>query len=194
MLFEDIYSSAGLSATQLQPIVKHCSQFLEEAGNFPLLKNLSDGYPDVHRVKVRQMKPQEIISDSYNRAFGEDFRNLRERAVFASPNYSAAQIGQEPYYIFPVNGYKYLYSKEVLNSSVAYQKVINLLMEDADDSAQAIDTFSSLLKFTYCSSNLSEGMSVGAEIILYHIPHFYAVKASSVKGYDRLIHAINREI
>lgn len=192
MLFEDLFSVDDIQSTQLQPIVRNCSQYLNEAGSLPLLKNLPASYAPIQRVKVRLQKRKDQVSEAFNAAFGEQFSNIRERAVFASPRYLPSLIGQEPFYVFPIDGYQYFYSKEVLNSGLEYKNVIDTLVENIGDGIEATSIVSDLLKFTYESTGLQEGIQHGSEIIIYNIPMFFAVKSSACKGYEKLIHAINR--
>jgi hypothetical protein len=162
-----------------------CSQYISESGGMPLLKALPRSYSPVHRVKVRQQRRTDIITHVFNEAFS-DVRNMRQRAVIA---YTSPTINedQEPYFVFPVNGYKFLYSKEVKNSSADYRQVIDTLFEQFNDQSRAAEIITDVVKYSYTSQNLTEGIQADAEIIFYNIPCFYAVKQSVYPNYNTII-------
>lgn len=188
MLIEDLIgSSVGLGVREVQTIKAECSQFLLESAGLPLLKTLPSAYHNFHKVKVRLQKRRDGVSDVFERAFGHEFVNLRQRAVFTYPDAPVVTEGSDLFYVFPLNGYKYLYSREVTNSSNDYKRVIDTLVEQFDDPATASDVVMDLLKYTYASSNLREGLEANAEIIMYGIPYYYAVRTSACQGYSGLL-------
>lgn len=178
---------------ELMILGERCSQFIEESGGRPLMKNLPSEYGDFHKVKVRKRKKRkedkEEFAEVFNEAFEDELRDLRERAVFANGEVSfepADTKEEEPFYIFPIDGYRFMYSKEVENSSEDYQTVFEAVFEElgADKGSEII---TELLKFTYNTNNLQEGIEQGSEIILYNIPYFYAIRTSTVDDYSRLL-------
>lgn len=178
---------------ELQLLTERCSQFIEQAGGCPLLKNLPDDYGDFHKVKVRKRKqrkqdPSEEFSEAFNEAFGKEVWNLRERAIFANGevSFEPAHNKLEPFYIFPIDGYQFMYSSEVENSGQDYKTVFDAIFEQFG-SVRGNDVITDLLKFTYTSEKLQEGIESGSEIILYNIPYFYAVRATTVDSYTSLI-------
>lgn len=188
MLIEDLIGQGvGVGVQEVQMIKHHCSQFLGESAGLPLFKNLPTTYNNFHKVKVRLQKRKDDVTDVFERAFGNEFSNLRQRAVLAYPSATPATKDLTPFYIFPVNGYKYLYSKEVVNSSTDYRRVIDTLFEQMDDVSSASELVSDLLKFTYTSTMLHEGVVSGSEIILYSIPFYYAVRVSACQDYPSLL-------
>lgn len=188
MLIEDLIgSSVGLGIREVQQIRLECSQFLHEAAAMPLLKALPSTYNNCHKVKVRLQKRRDQVTDVFERAFGGDFVNLRQRAVFAYPSPPSVTEGSDLFYVFPVNGFKYLYSKEVQNSSSDYRRVIDTLVEQFDDTTRASEVVADLLKYTYSSNALREGIDAGSEIILYGIPYYYAIRTSACSDYQSLL-------
>jgi hypothetical protein len=188
MLIEDLIgSSLGLGIREVQTIKAECSQFLSETVGLPLIKALPIAYANFHKVKVRLQKRRDSVTDVFERAFGAEFSNLRQRAVFAYPTVPLLSEQNDAFYVFPVNGYKYLYSKEVTNSSSDYRRVVDTLFEQFDDEAQASEVVADLLKYTYASANLREGIEAEAEIILYSIPYYYAVRVSACQDYPSLL-------
>ncbi len=161
-------------------LIRECSEFLERSHGCPLKKYLPETYADIHRVKVRKRQGSDQFNRKFNEAFDKETHLLRQRAVFANGT-QAVEEGQEMFYILPPNGFKFLYSTEVENSSKQYQSVFESIL-DVDDG----ETFKELLKFTYTSDNLQEGLEAGAEIIVYNIPYFYAVREST-QSYDEML-------
>lgn len=182
------------SREELQIVADRCSQFLDEACGLPLLKNLPSDYGDFHKVKVRKRKhkksdPSGAFAEVFNEAFEDELTNLRERAIFANGEGSFEPADKkefEPFYIFPIDGYQYMYSREVENSSQDYKTVFDAIFEEFG-SERGNDVITDLLKFTYTSDKLHEGIDSGSEIILYNIPYFYAIRAATVDNYENLL-------
>lgn len=189
MLIEDLLGTKSTDASQtFHTLQSSCSQFIQESAGLPLYRNLPSSYAAVQRVKVRTKKRPSVVGEAFNRAFEDSYLNISQRAIFAHPLLLTEQEhGSEPYYIFPINGYKFIYSKEVLESTSGYQQVMGTLIEQLKDEQTANDLVSDLLKFTYTSYNLSEGINSGCEIILYGIPYYYAVRQSAYPEYSRII-------
>lgn len=188
MLIEDLIGqSVGVGVQEIQAIRTNCSQFLAESASMPLYKSLPSTYYNFHKVKVRLQKRKDEVSDVFEQAFGQNFANFRQRAVFAYPNAPQVTEGTDSFYIFPVNGYKFLYSKEVTNSSNDYKTVIDTLFEQFEDQTQASDIVTDLLKYTYSSVNLREGIACDSEIIVYGIPFYYAVRTTACEDYHSLL-------
>lgn len=187
MLIEDLFGTKSTDESQTFHVLQSsCSQFITESAGYPLFRNLPSTYAPVQRVKVRAKKKPGVVGEAFNRAFENNYQNLAQRAIFARPAPSSEE-GTEPYYVFPINGYKFIYSREVVESTSGYQQVMNTLVEQLKDEQTANDIVADLLKFTYTSSNLIEGINSGSEIIIYGIPYFYAVRCSSYPEYARII-------
>lgn len=178
---------------ELLILKERCSQFFEESGGLPLIKNLSSDYGDFHKVKVRKRKKRkqdtEELAVVFNEAFEGELRDLRERAVFANGEISfepADTNEEEPFYIFPIDGYRFMYSREVENSSEDYQTVVEAVFEELG-AVKGSDIIAELLKFSYNTENLQEGIEQGSEIIIYNIPYFYGIRANTVDNYQTLL-------
>lgn len=171
-----------------------CEAFLEASQGVPVLKNLSTDYSDLQKVKVRKRKRASGFAKVFNEAFDEQFVELRQRAVFANGlvSLTESEADEEPFYIFPIDGFHYLYSTEVENSSAEYRTVFDAIFETLDADA-AEQTFRDLLKFTYKSTDLREGIESGAEIIIYNIPYYYAVRQSIFESYGEVLSLVHGE-
>jgi len=173
----------------LEPIKIQCTQFFQESGGFPMVKYLPMVYEDFQKVKVRKRKHSNTFSNMFNGAFKDEMRDLRERSIFASGVATFEHNimeNAEPFYIFPINGYKFLYSKEVENSTENYRQVFESIFDQLGEQSGK-DVFTDLLRFTYISENLALGIESGAEVILYGIPYYYAVRESLIDNYDELL-------
>ena len=78
---------------EVQIIRERCSAFIVESNGLPLYKNLPNTYPDFHKVKVRHSKQHDVMSKSMNLAQPEP--------------------ETESFYIFPIDGFQFLYNTEV---------------------------------------------------------------------------------
>lgn len=187
MLIEDVLGkSRCLSSREAQIITQQCSQYLQESANLPLLKALPVSYANFQKVKVRLQKHKDPINEVFDKAFGKEFYNLRQRAIFANGTSCELREGFEEFYVFPTNGYKFLYSKVVSNSSTDYRHVIDTLVESFDDQSQATEIITDLLKMSYSTQHLSEGIESGSEVIFYGIPFYYAIRTSAVDSYSKI--------
>lgn len=80
-----------------------------------------------------------------------------------------------------------MYSKEVTNSNNEYQTVIETLMQGMESAVEATQLVTDLVKYTYTATQLQEGIASGAEVILYGIPYYYAVRTTVCADYTELI-------
>lgn len=169
-------------------ITDNCSVFLQQSQGIPLVKNLptqSDGF---RRVKVRKQKIKNDLDGIYNSAF--DYHTyLKQRCVISYTLESLPEPTEnnEPFYIFPINGYRFLFSKNVDDSNKMYYEMLKSLESEIGlNRSQAL--MEDVLKFSYEDTDLYEALSNKCEIIVFGIPYFYAVKTSIVEDYRELIY------
>jgi hypothetical protein len=174
---------------ELSILVQHCSQFLEESEGLPLFKMLPTAYDDFHKVKVRQKKQQDL-DVVFNEAFRQ-YPGLRQRAVFAQPygSFHAIGEGKDPFFIFPIDGYKYMWSTEIENSHEEYQTVFEAIVKGVGAKMGA-GVITDMLQFTYTDANLTEGIENDSEIIFYNIPYYYAVRTSYPSAEDDYVNLL----
>lgn len=167
---------------ELAIIRERCSQFLEESKGLALFKNLPSEYANFQKVKVRKKKDCNTHDKTFNEVFADETQHIRQRALFANGIASFQESTEEdlePFYIFPVDGYTYMYSMEVENSTNDYKQVFDLLLEEFGEE-KGKEVISELLRFSYKTDDLGEGIEKGCEIILYNIPYYYCIKISSL--------------
>lgn len=188
MRINDLYQTHQYSK-EIQVLRTSCAQFLQESRGQPLFKNLSAEYGDFHKVKVRKRKGESgDFTETFNEAFENQHPGLRQRAIFANGPSSFNPVydeNVEPFYVLPIDGYKFMYSREVENSGQEYKQVFDTLFEEFGEQ-KGNEVLTDLLRFTYTSLNLHEGIGSGSELIIYGIPYFYAVRSGSTE-YDELL-------
>jgi hypothetical protein len=182
MRIEDILGCDEEVRSTARVIIRECSQFLRETAGIPVLKQLPLRADLLQKVKVRHQKRTDCVAEAFSKAFNT---NLRQRAIFAYGNPPMVE-GSNPCYIFPIDGYKFLYSREVQNSTTEYQQVLNTLFESLDGT-KAVEIVTDLVKYTYIRENLIEGIMSDSEIIFYGIPYYYAVRVESCPTYSKLL-------
>lgn len=171
-----------------------CSQFIAESNGLPLYRSLLIKGEHARRVKVRQRRTEGTISEVFNEAFKERSKNIYQRAIFATTEPDQVTESTEPFYVFPLNGYRFLYCKEVHKSNTGFQTAFDTIIEQfGDDGEQAAaEILQDLLTISYVDTNLNEGIFKGSEIIIYNTPSFIAVRCSSVGGYEEAIELISK--
>jgi hypothetical protein len=172
----------------LPTIQTECSQFLAESIGHPLIKNLPRNKDGFRKVKVRKKKQTEILTNVFNEAFEDDHSQILQRSIFAhGKNSFVSSEGQdlEPFYIFPINGYRYMYATNVLSTTENYKQTLDLLLETLGDNA--IETFQEVLKYHYRHDKLYEALTGNSEIIIYDIPYYYAIRHSIIENYSEFI-------
>lgn len=161
-----------------------CTQFLVDSCAIPLLRSLPQEYNNFQKVKARKSKHKSFISTVFDKAFQYD--QLLERAVFAYTQVQYTQDDLEPFYIFPVNGYKFIYCTRIQNSKLDHYDTVNTLIETVQFADEAYDIMAEIFKLSYSSDNLLQGLQSDAEILFYDIPYYYAVRTSKY-NYNKLI-------
>lgn len=184
--------SNGPQLVELAIIKERCSQFIEESGGIPIIKHMIGDYGDFHKIKVRWRKlanENEIVKTSFDLAFNSTFHNIRARSIFAkSATTSIGCDDTSAFYVFPIDGYRYLYSLSVKDSQSTYEDVIDKLSIglNANDTKS---TLTDIIQFSYRSSNLIDGLKSGSELLIFNIPYFYIIR-TSYASYDTILSEI----
>jgi len=171
-------------------ISEFCGQFLKESDGLPLLKNLPVHNDGFRRVKVRKHTKKDTFDKAFNEAFSVHY-DLRQRSIFANGDLTLKGDilkDLEPFYIFPKDGYQYLYSLSVFDSNEQYKDTFDEFVKQLSSPSRAISFFKDVLKYNYVSNNLPEGIRTGSEIIIYGIPYYYAIRKSLIESYENMIY------
>ena len=186
MLFNDLIPLPPNPALIKQIVKLECCDFIHESYGLPLYKSLQSTYGDIKLVKVRFQKQRDVTSDIFEHVFGESKPGgFKERSVIAYPIHPPPRDGYEVFYVFPTNGYKFIYSPMIKDSMSDLGGVVNTLMTQLDE-VETASLAGDLLKYSYQSSNLVEGMLNNSEIIIHNISNFFVVRATHI-SYQSLI-------
>jgi hypothetical protein len=176
---------------KLKTIKSQCSQFLEESKQYPLLKNLSIYYEGFKKVKIRHKKINNVFVEAFNQSFYNTHKDLFNRAIFANGmtpfNTTPTSDVVEPFYIFPINGYNFLYNPLIFNSENQYLPEITKVKTIFDENA-AIEMFKGVILSEYKVNHLDAALKIGAEVIFYGIPFYYAIRKSLVDDYKTFVY------
>lgn len=172
----------------LETVKNECSQFLIESQGLPVFKLLPKRYSDYQKVKVRKIKKSNFFDGIFNSAFSDEISDIRQRSLFVSGDVIPSTNTDDCFFVFPVDGYKYIYCAEVQESTDDYKRVFDSIFENTDNPE---DIIQDLLKFSYKREELDVGIAKGAEIIFYNTPCYYALRTSYFKHYDHLIQELN---
>ena len=155
-------------------IENECSEFLAASEGHYIIKNLPIRHQGFAKVKVRLGKSRTDFSKSFNKAFEDTRHGLHESAIFGYTDVSliSETSSLESFYIFPINGFKFIYNPEVEDSS-----------EDYTNIGMSGDFITDLLQLSYRTGSLDEAMKSKCEIIFYGIPYYYALRKSIVSDY-----------
>ncbi len=179
-LFEqfDLQSDCDIDVRMV--LSDYCTDYLTKSGGLPLFKMLPSTYSSFHRVKIRQKRMYDTISKIFDEAL--DQKLLRQKCLCCSGaiQNKAAQI-EEPFYVFPINGFEFAYSTNVKNSAQEYSSVLEVLTNHVDS---ADDIAIDLIRSTYARTDLNKGIKSGSEILIYNIPFYFAAKVSSFPNYS----------
>ena len=154
---------------EFRQILSECSQFISESQKLPVYRALPTTYGEMRKVKVRKQKSTSF-TEAYNRAFNDQHPDLVQRSIVANGNPSSLVLEEDVagYLVYPIDGYKFMYTAEVTDTIEQHKDVF----ESIGDSG----VFSEMLSFSYSNENLHEGIQLGSEILLFNIPHYYAIQ------------------
>lgn len=161
-----------------------CSEYLIESNGKPLIKNLPRNLAGFSKVKVRHRRSSNKFIESFNGAFTDERSKLLQRSIFAHGEKSfiaSEDSTREPFYIFPVDGFRYMYNPSVATTT-EYEKTFETLVSNIGQSAP--DLFQKVLKYDYIFDRLADGISGGSEIIIYGIPYYFALRKSLIDDYS----------
>ena len=169
-------------------IKEECSDFLTKSGGLPLIKTLlANEDKHVRKVKVRTKKTHEQFIDTFNSAFEEEHKNIYGRSIFCNGPHSSAKEGHERVYVFPINGFKFLF-----NPNVNYHEEYNKSLEKVKSATASSDVnilISDMIKYSYdsCNYTLEDAIFSSKEVIIYNIPYYYAIRGVKHPNYGYVL-------
>ena len=166
-------------------IIRECSDFLKASKGSPLVRMLPKAGPTDRNVKIRKKKSVTPVDEAFNTVFS-DHPNLRQRCVFLNGSHSKSDdttLGE--FYVFPKNGFQFMYSTSVTDSSQQYGNVLENL-NGAMSPESAASTIADVLTYDYKTDDLHNGLICGCEIIVFGCASYVAISRESVKSYSTL--------
>jgi hypothetical protein len=190
MKIQELFHNDGNSlSNECSSLIRaHCDEFLDLTSD-PLLKYLPEKDETFLKVKVRFHKRKSDMVDIFNEALYSKYQimNIHQRAIFANGESSFDDTGTNSYYIFPINGFKFMYSEEVTNSRQQFKDTFDSLRENsAALDGKASEMVKDLMIYTYVSTDLNKGIVEGSEIIIYNIPYYFAISRDGFPDYEQL--------
>jgi hypothetical protein len=165
-----------LLSEQIEHIRTECSDFLVESNRMPVYKHIPREREFVKlKARFKRTDKHDTFSESFNNAFTP---KLRQRAVFAHGTPPESTIREHLYYIFPTNGYQYVFNTQITDSTV-YENIMSNIGDN--------ELFEHLLQQNYSNKNLTEGIASGAEILFHGIPYCYGVNTTCFESYKELL-------
>lgn len=167
-------------------ITQHCSQFIKDSAGAPLFRCLNSNGEGFRKVKIRKKNRHEFELEKYfDMAFDHEYKDVRLRSVVAYTTPPAVRTpSHELFYIFPTDGYRVLFNRQVSN----YSQYIEELQESVRGCKQPDELMKMFFSYAYAhTSNISEAMTPNSTILLYGIQDYYAVRASLIEDYNDFI-------
>lgn len=167
-------------------ILKECKQFLTESKDKPLIKSLPTSGEGFRKIKIRKKNRYVHPFEQYfDKAFNEKYKEIRLRSMIVQtdPTFRTCPQGSELFYVFPTNGYKILYN-QYINDYSSYANTLHKLLTE---STTVEGLMSQLFQVTYESNNISEAIDSGAELLIYDIQYYYAIRMSLIDDYTKFV-------
>lgn len=162
-------------------IKKECSEFLKLSNGLPLLKNLNKKDKLIRREKVRMKKNKNLDLNNIINKIYKEHHNLIQRSILAHGAFGFEPIiddYKEPCYIFPINGFKFMYTPYINDTINEYKNTLSNIPKSME-----FDLFKDIIINNYSHDNLEKGLKENNEIIIYNIPYYYAVNCEYVDEY-----------
>jgi len=176
-------------------IKRDCQPFLDAIKHKPLIKfplyrgiNKAMGeYFIKSNVRLDNRKPMDISPEMHNKIneyfikeYGDPFRN----AIFCTGNQHNAQQYGDPYYIFPIGDFKFIWSFKIHDLYPQLKREIN---------NQEVFSDKELINFldfaNYQPDRLTAAADSGHEIMI-RCKEYYAINVNSIKGIESYLETL----
>jgi len=169
-----------------------CDQFLELSGGYPAVRALKPDGRYVKRVKVRHKKNTTGFMRVMGDALKDEYEGIDVRSVITNGPYSTVE-GAVSYYIFPKNGFSFLFNPRVTDHEEykeSYERLIKLDVSQNDAMAIVEDA----IEYAYTSGErtLKQALQSNKEIIFYGMPYYYAISAEKHPFYEELFYLLQK--
>lgn len=153
--------------------IYECSDYIKESDGNLLYKCLPQRETPVSKVKIRKRNYNNQIEELFDIAFQEE-NSARQRSLTAHTREVDCDNGIG-YYVFPINGYDYLFNRQIFNLRKEYSDILEHISGESVSVFQ-LELLRDLLKNNYQDSNLIVAFEHACEIMFYNIPYYYAVE------------------
>lgn len=182
MFVSDLLTNHPISPGTLYMIRTKCSSFISESNSLPIFKRLDFTYGTSAKVKVRHSQTF-ATNKVLDEAFGSSIENTIVPVITQALDHVTSS--DEWYYVFPTNGYKYLYSKYIPD----YRYQIATMEAKGVDRSLMVESVRE--SYTH-KEQLAEGIGSCVEILLYGLQSFYVVSCSQYPSYSSLLSIIRQ--
>lgn len=162
-------------------ILKECNTFLNTTK--PLYKILRSSGEGFRRIKIRKKSKYVYgIEKYFDMAFTSQYKDLRLRSMVAhTVRPTEIPDGSELFYVFPVDGFKILYNKQI-PEHLKYMAELDDVI--GDDIAEVV--LPALFNGSY-SDDITSALESNSDVLIFDIPCYYAVRVSLVEDYNNFI-------
>lgn len=176
-IFPDYYHhyTSILLDGDLSLLRSQCSQFLRES-SLPLIKTLPSTKA-FYKLKARYRK-QDPIAENINNAL--QIPLLLEKSVVVNN----ASDHLTKFYVFPINGYKFIYSDNIKESTQLFT-MYNIINNT--------ELYANIIQDLTHNHNINEAIQSNNQIMLYNIPYCYCVNSNAIESYKNLLKILRQE-
>lgn len=177
----------------IEAIAEECSDYLNEASVYPALKAFKDNGNFFRKVKVRHKKNPVGFIRVIGDAMQQEHQNIHIRSVVANGPHSNVS-GLTTYYVFPKNGFKFLFNPCINYHEEYKEAYLKLLRLELDDQGKALQMMEDLIKYSYVNddTNLNDALKSTKEIIFYNMSYYYIVSTKKYPCYNELLSLLQK--
>jgi len=174
----------------LDNIRTECSDYLSEMSVYPALKAFNDHGRYIRKVKVRHKKNPTGFIRVIGDALQKEHQDIHVRCVIANGPHGSVP-GKKTHYIFPRNGFKFLFNPRVNNHEEYRDSYVKLLKLDLKYTLEMMED-SIEYAYTGDDTSLSNALKSRKEIIFYNMPYYYSVSTEKYPCYNELIELLQK--
>ena len=158
-------------------IKTECSQYLNllPTPDSWLMKPMKSNTGMSSKIKIRHKKVKAEYEAEINNVFSSEHQKLLQRCLIAYTSNKSLNLNDDMtlYYVFPINGFKFMYNPIIDYSLQQYDDLLDKLN---DMGSSKRDIFYNTIKLSFKSDSLIEANQNSCEIIFYNIPYYYAIQ------------------
>ncbi len=175
-----LYLTEDDNQKTLDEFKKNTSQWFKEMGDVKLWRGTKHRIKDIKkltsRVDRRPLDTPKEVHDWFDDAFKKEFGwKPRSSGVFTCPSKFHVEVFGKPYLIYPINGYKYIWSKHI-SDLTNYLENIRILVQPTERNHQLgenwydkkiLKEYTEATMSLYTDKNLKNSRGTSVEVTLY---------------------------